>query len=62
MQLYFVNMTMELSIFNITKQPYNANDGIIDMDLIEELVDIIFIANLSDYPLQTKKKVIGSFK
>ena len=32
-------MTMELNIFNITKQPHNADDGIVDVDLIEALVD-----------------------
>ena len=49
----FDNMTMELNIFNITKQPHNADDGIIDVDLIQELVDNSFISNLSDDHLQT---------
>ena len=53
MQLSFSNMTMELNIFNITKQPHNADDGIIDVNLIEELVDNTFLLNLSDDPLQT---------
>ncbi|KAH9801963.1 hypothetical protein KPL71_001215 [Citrus sinensis] len=53
MQLSFGNMTMELNIFNIAKQPYNANDGIVDVDLIEALVDNTFLSNLSDDPLQT---------
>ena len=38
MQLSFGNMTMELNIFNIAKQPHNADDGIIDVDLIELLM------------------------
>ena len=52
-QLSFGNMTMELNIFNIAKQPHNADDGIVDVDLIEALVDDTFISNLSDDPLQT---------
>ncbi|KAK9187457.1 hypothetical protein WN944_018852 [Citrus x changshan-huyou] len=53
MQLSFGNMTMELNIFNIAKQPHNADDGIVDVDLIEALVDDTFLSNLSDDPLQT---------
>ncbi|KAH9802357.1 hypothetical protein KPL71_001349 [Citrus sinensis] len=53
MQLSFGNMTMELNIFNITKQPHNADDGIVDVDLIETIVDNTFLSNLSDDPLQT---------
>ncbi|KAH9686664.1 hypothetical protein KPL70_014445 [Citrus sinensis] len=53
MQLSFGNITMELNIFNIAKQPYNADNGIVDVDLIEALVDDTFISNLSDDPLQT---------
>ncbi|KAH9724538.1 hypothetical protein KPL70_007523 [Citrus sinensis] len=52
-QLSFGNMTMELNIFNIVKQPHNADDGIVDVDLIEALVDDTFLLNLSDDPLQT---------
>ncbi|KAH9780933.1 hypothetical protein KPL71_008264 [Citrus sinensis] len=48
MQLSFGNMTMELNIFNIAKQPHNADDGIVDVDLIEALVDNTFLSNLSD--------------
>ena len=53
MQLSFGNMTMELNIFNIAKQPYNADGGIVDVDLIEALVNDTFLLNLSDDPLQT---------
>ena len=53
MQLSFGNMTMELNIFNIAKQPHNAYDEIVDVDLIEALVDNNFLSNLSDDPLQT---------
>ena len=53
MQLSFGNMTTELNIFNIAKQPHNADDEIVDVDLIEALVDDIFLSNLSDDPLQT---------
>ena len=53
MQLSFGNMTMELNIFNIAKQPHNADDGIMDVDSIEALVDDSFISNLSDDHLQT---------
>ena len=53
MLLSFGNMTMELNIFNIAKQPHNADDGIVDVDLIEALVNDTFISNLSDDPLQT---------
>ena len=34
MQLSSGNMIMELNIFNIAKQPYNADNGIVDVDLI----------------------------
>ena len=53
MKLSFGNMTMELNIFNIAKQPHNADDVIIDMDLIEALIDDTFVSNLSDDFLQT---------
>ena len=53
MQLSFGNITMELNIFNITKQPHSADDGIVDVDLIEILVDNTFFSNLSNDPLQT---------
>ncbi|XP_052287336.1 uncharacterized protein LOC127898878, partial [Citrus sinensis] len=53
MQLSFGNMTMELNIFNIAKQPHSADDGIVDVDLIETIVDNTFLSNLSDDPLQT---------
>ena len=53
MQLSFGNITMELNIFNIVKQPHNADDGIVDVDLIEALIDNTFVSNLSDDPLQT---------
>ncbi|KAH9705552.1 Endonuclease [Citrus sinensis] len=53
MQLSFGNMTMELNIFNITKQPHNVDDEIVDVDLIETLFDNTFVSNLSDDPLQT---------
>ena len=53
MQLSFGNMTMELNIFNIAKQPHNADDGIVDVDLIEAIVDDTFASNLSDDNLQT---------
>lgn len=44
---------MELNIFNIAKQPHSADDGIVDVDLIETIVDNTFLSNLSDDPLQT---------
>ena len=53
MQLSFGNMTMELNIFNIVKQPHNADDEIVDVDLIEALVGDTFLSNLSDDYLQT---------
>ena len=46
MQLSFGNMTMELNIFNITKQPHSADDGIVDVDLIETIVDNTFLQSL----------------
>ena len=46
MQLSFGNITMELNIFNIAKQPHNGDDGIVDVDLIETLVDNTFLSNL----------------
>ncbi|KAK9185186.1 hypothetical protein WN943_025540 [Citrus x changshan-huyou] len=53
MQLFFSNMTMELNIFNIAKQPHNADDGIVEVNLIKVLVDDTFLSNLNDDPLQT---------
>ncbi|KAH9744096.1 hypothetical protein KPL70_003541 [Citrus sinensis] len=53
MQLSFGKMTMELNIFNIVKQPHSADNGIVDVDLIEALVHNIFVSNFSDDPLQT---------
>ena len=53
MQLFFGNMTIELNIFNIAKQPHNTDNRIVDVDLIEIIVDNIFLSNLSDDPLQT---------
>lgn len=38
MQLSFGNMTMELNVFNIAKQSHNADDGIVDVDLIETFI------------------------
>ncbi|KAH9744056.1 hypothetical protein KPL70_003526 [Citrus sinensis] len=52
-QLSFGSMTMELNIFNISKQPHNVDYGIVDVDLIEELVDNTFFSNFSNDPLQT---------
>ena len=46
-------MTVEINIFNISKQPHNADDGIVDVDLIGALVDDTFLLNLSDDPLHT---------
>jgi len=37
MKLYFENMTLEMNIFNICKQPKDDND-LQEVDLIEELV------------------------
>ena len=52
-KLSFGNMTVKLNIFNIAKQPHDGDVGIVDMDLIRELVDYTFPSNLSDDPLQT---------
>ena len=52
MQLSFSNMTIKLNIFKIAKQPHNADDKIVDVDLIEALVDNTFVSNLSDDLLQ----------
>lgn len=48
MQLSFDNMTMELNIFNIVKQTPHKDKGIIDVDLIEELIDHTCLFSLSD--------------
>ncbi|KAH9782028.1 hypothetical protein KPL71_008713 [Citrus sinensis] len=53
MQLSFDNMTMHLKIFNIAKLPHNADDEIVNVDLIETLVDNTFLSNLSNDHLQT---------
>ena len=50
MQLSFGNMTIELNIFNIDKQPHSADDGIVDVDLIETIVDNTFVSNFSNDP------------
>ena len=33
---------MELNIFNIAKQPRDLNEGVVDVDLIEEIADHMF--------------------
>ena len=53
MQLSFSNITIELNIFNIAKQPLHRDEGIVGVDLIEELIDHIFPSNLNNDPLQT---------
>lgn len=35
-------MTMEFNVFNIAKQPRDEDEGIVDMNLIEELLDYNF--------------------
>ena len=45
-------MTMELNIFNITKQPHDEEDRVIDLDVVEKSVDHTLPYNLSDDPLQ----------
>ena len=53
MHLSFGNITMEPNIFNIATQPHNTDDGFVDVDLIETIIDNTFLSNLSDDPLQT---------
>lgn len=52
MQLFFDNIYMELNIFNIVKQSQNRDNGIVNVDLIEELVYCHFPFNFGDDPLQ----------
>lgn len=33
-QLSFGNMTIELNVFHIAKQPHNEDEGIVDVDLV----------------------------
>ncbi|KAH9750378.1 hypothetical protein KPL71_013853 [Citrus sinensis] len=51
MQLSFGNMTMELNIFNVTKQP-QEEDEFVEANMIEELVEDSFISNYTDDPLE----------
>ena len=51
MQLSFGNMTMELNIFNVTKQP-QEEDEFVEANMIEELVEDSFISNHNDDPLE----------
>ena len=51
MQLSFGNMTMELNIFNVTKQPHEE-DEFFKANMIEELVEDLFIYNHTDDPLE----------
>ncbi|XP_024038426.1 uncharacterized protein LOC112097419 [Citrus clementina] len=51
MQLSFGNMTMELNIFNVTKQP-QEEDEFVEANMIEELVEDSFISNHTDDPLE----------
>lgn len=46
-------MTMEFNVFNIAKQPHDEDEGIVDMNLIEELLDYNFPSNFNDDSLQT---------
>ena len=51
MQLSFGNMTMELNIFNVTKQP-QEEDEFVEANMIEELVEDSFISNHTNDPLE----------
>ncbi|KAH9722991.1 hypothetical protein KPL70_006933 [Citrus sinensis] len=51
MQLSFGNMTMELNIFNVTKQP-QEEDEFVEANMREELVEDSFISNHNDDPLE----------
>ncbi|KAH9800793.1 hypothetical protein KPL71_000796 [Citrus sinensis] len=51
MQLSFGNITMELNIFNVTKQP-QEEDEFFKANMIEELVEDLFIYNHTDDPLE----------
>lgn len=53
MQLSFGNMTMELNIFNVTKQP-QEEDEFVEANMIEELVEDSFISNHTDDPLEAR--------
>ena len=44
-------MTMELTIFNVTKQP-QKEDEFVEMDVIEELIKDSFIYKHNDDPLE----------
>ena len=46
-------MIIELKFFNIAKQSPDKDDGIVEVDLIKELVYYTFSSNLSDNLLQT---------
>lgn len=51
MQLSFNNMTIELNIFNIAKQPLYRDEGIVGVDLIEELINNPLQTCLTDFGL-----------
>lgn len=51
MQLSFGNMTTELNIFNVTKQP-QEEDEFVEANMIEELLEDSFISNHTDDPLE----------
>lgn len=51
MQLSFGNITIELNVFNVTKQLYDE-DEIAKLDLIEALVEDSFVFNHCDDPLE----------
>lgn len=59
MLLSFGNMTMELNIFNISKQPYDREDGVADVDVIKESIDHTLPSNFSDDLLQEWLKHFG---
>ena len=52
LNLSFGNMTMELNIFNVCKQPKEKEEEVHEVDLIETLVQEYFDNSLIFDPLQ----------
>ncbi|KAH9681669.1 hypothetical protein KPL71_027055 [Citrus sinensis] len=51
MQLSVGNMTIELNIFNVTKQPQEENE-FVEANMIKELIEDSFMSNHTDDPLE----------
>ncbi|KAL2512735.1 reverse transcriptase [Abeliophyllum distichum] len=60
MQLSFDNMTIELNVFNVNKQPHD-NEDVANVDMIEAIVDDSFVSINCDVALNMCLPNFGSY-